>query len=337
MTQARVRDLKLAARVRAARKAAGFSSASHAATGHDWPKSLYRAQESATRSVRMDDIARFATAFNVTAEWLLDGQPQTTRDHNAARRLIESSLDRQRENASARQERGSRLTIARVMAAFTTQNAAAQYFGWSRDTLSGHEAGRGSMSPAALRLYCAAFGVHAAWLRDGIMPSGLGANVDNRITTGSGHRQLSGVADPNRRGDIVTVKSLSLIRPTTKVAPAKSSKIHNGQVEFLDGSSNDCGPASELWQLRFKADENFLLARVLSATPDLRFQTGDILIIKAGRDDPDPGRYAICDDGLGVRVFTYEDYHTTLETMRRTGQWIPLKVHGRVLGRLTTV
>ena len=320
MTSTPVRDPNLAARLRAARQLAGFRSASLAAQRHGWPTALYRAQEAATRGVRTDDVLRFAAAFDVSVDWLMDGWPSTARDRSASRNLTMFSEDRRRENARVREAQGRRLATARVLAAFPTQTAAADYYGWSSATLSGHEAGRDGLSAAALHLYCVAFGVAAAWLQDGLPPSGLGSDVDMKLSGVTRlFRPVVEMADAKRRGDVDAVRALSLRRQKSEATRDENKKAHSGRVEIMD-TPRDSRSASLIRLLCRRSEETFLLARVLSATPDLHFREQDVLVIDPAQGAPEPGRYAVCDDGHGARIFTYVDFLATEDSSFREGR-----------------
>lgn len=69
-----IRTMKTPAnRLRAARKAAGFASASEAARRFDLSVQTLIAHENGTRNLRPEVAAKYARQFHTTAEWLLYG------------------------------------------------------------------------------------------------------------------------------------------------------------------------------------------------------------------------------------------------------------------------
>jgi transcriptional regulator with XRE-family HTH domain len=61
-------------RLKAAREAAGFSSARSAAQRHGWKESTYAAHENGQNKLKPDVAIEYAKAFNTTADWLMFGQ-----------------------------------------------------------------------------------------------------------------------------------------------------------------------------------------------------------------------------------------------------------------------
>ena len=64
-------------RLRDARIAAGFQSASAAAKAHGWGVSTYIAHENGQNDYNPDRAEVYAKAFKTTAEWLLFGKEET--------------------------------------------------------------------------------------------------------------------------------------------------------------------------------------------------------------------------------------------------------------------
>ena len=58
-------------RLRQARKAAGFASASAAARAHGWNEAAYRHHENGTRGYGIDQAVAYGEAFSVSPTWLL--------------------------------------------------------------------------------------------------------------------------------------------------------------------------------------------------------------------------------------------------------------------------
>lgn len=63
-----------AARLVTAREYAGYGSAAKAAKAFNWPESSYRAHENGSRGIGADDADRYAKAFAVSREWLLNAR-----------------------------------------------------------------------------------------------------------------------------------------------------------------------------------------------------------------------------------------------------------------------
>lgn len=75
------KNVAIGARLRSARKAAGFRSASSAAEQFGWPTSTYVAHENGSRTIGQDDAERYAKAFKargakVSAPVILFGDSQ---------------------------------------------------------------------------------------------------------------------------------------------------------------------------------------------------------------------------------------------------------------------
>ena len=66
-----VKALTAALRLRSAREKAGFASAAAAARNHNWGEAAYRHHENGTRSFGIDQAIQYASAFKVSASWLL--------------------------------------------------------------------------------------------------------------------------------------------------------------------------------------------------------------------------------------------------------------------------
>lgn len=64
----------LADRLKAARSAAGYATATDAAMAHGWPAPTYLSHENGSRGVTRDRVATYAKAYRVAPEWLLFGK-----------------------------------------------------------------------------------------------------------------------------------------------------------------------------------------------------------------------------------------------------------------------
>lgn len=65
---------QLNGRLLAARKAAGYTTAALAAEAMGVPYSTYAAHENGSRGVRRELLARYASRFKITTDWLLTGK-----------------------------------------------------------------------------------------------------------------------------------------------------------------------------------------------------------------------------------------------------------------------
>lgn len=64
----------ISARLRMARAAAGYTSASEAVDRFGWNYATYSGHENGNRGVRLEVLQRYAAAFKVSTSWLLEGQ-----------------------------------------------------------------------------------------------------------------------------------------------------------------------------------------------------------------------------------------------------------------------
>lgn len=67
-------DLAAAARLHAARVAAGFATAREAAQKIGWSEPRYRSHENGARTISLAAAREYAQAFGTSPEWLLEGR-----------------------------------------------------------------------------------------------------------------------------------------------------------------------------------------------------------------------------------------------------------------------
>ena len=160
---------RLAANIlRAVRKSKGFRSAKTAAEFHGWSVSKYQSHESGVRPIRRADAERYAAGYDVSSKLLTHPDPVR----------VASFVDRSRDaEIAARRSAASRLKCARVLAGFKSAMAAAKSWRWAEATYAKHENGENDLRNA-VQMYAEAFGVSGTWLRDGVLPSGMGAEID---------------------------------------------------------------------------------------------------------------------------------------------------------------
>ncbi|KAB1068604.1 helix-turn-helix domain-containing protein [Methylobacterium planeticum] len=165
----------VAARLKTARRAAGFLSAGAAAAQHGWGVSLYQQQESGNRAFTASDVERFAEAFHVVPRWIVTGQGSENE------RLAEIIQQASQERSTRSRAAAGRLRFSRLLRGFRTVGSAAETIGLKRTTLTSHELGSVDLSTEWASVYGAAFGVRPLWLTAGTLPSGLGEKVDSYL------------------------------------------------------------------------------------------------------------------------------------------------------------
>jgi hypothetical protein len=84
-------------RLRDARFAAGFKSASEAARSHGWPASTYIAHENGQNAYTQKHAHKYAKAFKTKAKWLLlgDGEQDSEVGIDAQLRMMDPDLSRE--------------------------------------------------------------------------------------------------------------------------------------------------------------------------------------------------------------------------------------------------
>lgn len=142
---------------------AGFTSAKRAALALGWPVGTYVSHETGRRSADPKTIEKYLAAFESVAK------------------------DRNHEHGKGRAQR---LLIARTLRAYGTAGEAIAKFGWRRATYYAHESGSNKIGPRQAEVYAAAFDVSDAWLLEGTLPSGMGAEVDQHLARGEGVQTL---------------------------------------------------------------------------------------------------------------------------------------------------
>lgn len=83
---------QMSERLREARVAAGYSSASAAARAHGWGVSTYIAHENGQNDYRPDQAQEYAKAFKSSAEWLLWGRNPPSSGIDAELRQLPSDV-----------------------------------------------------------------------------------------------------------------------------------------------------------------------------------------------------------------------------------------------------
>ena len=158
--------------LQAARKAAGFDTAAAAASHFGWSVGRYRSHESGARIIPHDDINLYARSFKVPTKSLRAPDRET----------IKRQLDGARE-AAAKPKRAvaHRLRCARILRGLTSAIEASKAFGIATPTYLKHENAGNEVKDWLIGFYAAALSISSEWLSAGILPTGLGAEVDANI------------------------------------------------------------------------------------------------------------------------------------------------------------
>lgn len=219
-------DATIAARLAEARYAAGHGSMQKAATAAGVAAGTYKAHERGLRMISDVALETYARAFGVDPQWLrLGGESGRAAPEAIASDVKGPSAPPPNTQLSLA---SCRLSVARIIAGFTTRSEAVRFFGWVKSTYVAHEAFTAPLNRQWAALYGSAFGISASWLLDGALPSGLPAEVEDlviqkeelavRINRGrqSSHPwnvrdlqpQLIHFQDASRRGNVRSVKQL---------------------------------------------------------------------------------------------------------------------------------
>jgi hypothetical protein len=179
---ARGRRREMARALRAARKNAGFESASAAAERFVFSNAKYRSHEAGNRTMSAEDIQRYARAFKVPVKTI--AEPDSFNIHQTLEEVRRKRVKASSEASKARKAAGNRLKIARLARGYDSARGAAREFKLAEQTYLGHEAGKSGFSLPAARLYAALLGVRLRWLLAGDLPSGLGPSLDAQLVSG---------------------------------------------------------------------------------------------------------------------------------------------------------
>lgn len=313
-------DRQVAERLRRARLAAGFRSASAAATAHGWAPSSVHGHERGERALAPSDLDRYAAAYGADPSWIRAGTgaapdegPDRTGDGPASRppHRPDSEETARIDLFEARTRHhfmAIRLGVARRLAAFPTASAACQHFGFNRSTYGVHEYGlKGPLPRVAAETYGAAFGVPASWLLlegpPAAMPEAAAARVAEaedaatrvrmhvkgddefylRLVEGSGlFDACARWSDPMRRGSPSVVDALArrAILARPRARPTRPAAPVRLPEVSLDALDVDGPPR---WQAAVRGH--------WSVPPDFveGAEAGDAVVAVADADRPDLG------------------------------------------------
>lgn len=171
-------DHAISTALKVLRLTAGFPTAEAAAVHFKWKVSRYRAHESGTRRVLPADLAIYAEGFGVPMGQL--ARPQ--------KRQVERMLADLGKRSDETAERvAKRLRCARVIRGYSSARQAAPIIGVKQTTFTKHESGRNAVSPDMIDFYASMLGISRAWLATGVLPTGLGNEIDQAIDRAMRH------------------------------------------------------------------------------------------------------------------------------------------------------
>lgn len=171
----------IAITLKASRVQAGFRSAAAAALAHGWSENSLRGHESGTRKISRADALKYAEAFNIRPEQLLYENVDKRERAQQLARLEQVKIAAAGREAKQKKEVAARLRFARIVRGFPTLSAATQHLGLNRATAGMHENAINSISERLAEAYSTAYGVTVPWLLHGVLPSGLGPHVDQKL------------------------------------------------------------------------------------------------------------------------------------------------------------
>lgn len=167
----KVNDRLAGRALRALRIAAGFASAAAASARYHWPASRYASHESGARPILAGDAKRYAAAYGVEEKQLLVPAPEWVKQ---LQEQAGHDLWKQKEG------RAIRLAAARILARYPSYAEVARAWDLKPSTYLKHEQAENALAGHFIELYALIFGVRAEWLRSGELPSGLGAEIDDK-------------------------------------------------------------------------------------------------------------------------------------------------------------
>lgn len=174
-------DKDAATILKAARIAAGFRSAAAAAAHFGWSADTLRGHESGARRISEDDAKKYATSFGVEMRQLL--KPPGHLSRRTAQNLEKLKAGEAQKVRDQRKRVSQRLRLARIVRGFPTLTSAASYLDAPRGTVNNHETGANGLSERVAEAYGQAYGIEVGWLLRGVLPSGLGVEIDRALAT----------------------------------------------------------------------------------------------------------------------------------------------------------
>lgn len=255
----------IAAALKAARIQAGFGSAAAAALAHGWSENTLRGHESGTRKISTADANKYAAAFKIEAGLLLHDDAR-----ERAQRLaqVEQSKIAAANRADERKsEVAARLRFARTVRGFPTLTAASQYLGLNRATAGMHENGINTISERMGEAYSFAYGIEIGWLLRGGLPSGLGDDIDRKISLVPNTNELVNLA-PDCQALVTPMAPVSAdqLQLQFELALAKPRSTRDSGDEMYEANSHGAFP-SERGEGRAWTLPSGLMSKLIGSTP----------------------------------------------------------------------
>ena len=174
-------------------------------------------------------------------------------------------------------ERFQRLRVARTEKGFDTAAAAAEAFGWNRNTYASNENGNAPFSYRKAKEYAAAFGVRPEWLYD--------ASGAMRPGAGPGLVKVIGMVGANPEGTILYATG----QEAYDLAPIPPGGTENAVAVQVSGHS-----------MRGLADDGALIYFEDQRTPPTPDMLGHVVVVETDTDEvlvkrllrgSEPGRF----------------------------------------------
>jgi transcriptional regulator with XRE-family HTH domain len=311
MAQRRSKPPITALALKAARLRTGYRSVIDAAIAIGVSENTLRAHESGKRKITKDQASIYSRAFHIETDTLL-GEFDDRLNWQLKDEIEDLYRAAKRGPQDGRAGQWARLRFARVMRGFATLSEAARRFGVSRGTAGSHENGDNQLSNDVVRAYASAYGMNAAWLDSGDGPSGLGAQVDQRIKGVPAHA-LPDLADKlgpapaasRSPGEWASVKQKFI---DATAGSSFGGKVHEIQFD-ADGSEKVLKPR-QTWiiplnarmMLRKRGVKEIVAVTLLTASAN--FNVGDLLFVDTTQRDPNAG---------GLFIYQNKDNTTLFE------------------------
>jgi hypothetical protein len=302
--------------LQAARKAAGFETATAAAAHFGWPVSLYRAHESGTRNILKEDLAKYAKGLRVPTTQLMDPDPdRIEKQLRAARQAIEG---RKREVAR-------RLKAARILRGYTSAGQASVAIGVKTATFLKHENASNGLQDGTAEFYASMLGISPEWLRTGRLPSGLGPEVDARIRSvlshPENHTSLAEKRAPSGDGSVISLRPGRPPLRTVKISEYRWSDLEENCADVK--KTIPCGLVTMPGPESTDPGDAFLIS-VIGDQVDGQLQRYSRIFVLAYDRTASEAEYLIF-DGRQLGVFP----------LKRGQAWeIKDTVVGRIIGKL---
>jgi hypothetical protein len=293
--------------LRAARKGAGYKSASEAAAKLGFQDAKFRSQEAGSRRISDEDAAQYAAAFGVRVDDLL--YPRSGDVQMVLERLHDTDRQARDQAVAVKRQIARRLKIGRIAAGFDSASAAVEEFGLTGPTYLGHENGKNALALPVARLYAALFGIREAWLLTGEPPSGLGRRFDARLDDKRDAEDYAGfreLVDPRPKLTAAKIKSLkSAVRANELPAWTENAGDIVREIRFADLRERGVAALSQGFAGYWPLPKGF-------ARHSLNAAAEDLIVVVADEE--------IAQLAAGDRIFI----DTSLADLREPGDFLAL-------------